>query len=82
MKTKRRNIARWKENRLRRLDYKIQTGQTWREEVGYIPIGRPELDRCCDRAHQLAAEIRQRRGGLPEVTGGNQQTPNVPPLHS
>jgi hypothetical protein len=56
MKPKRKNLTRWMENRLRRLDYKIDTQSAWR--LGRrVALSEEELNRCRDRAHRLACDL-------------------------
>ncbi len=59
MKLKRRNILRWMENRLRRLDYKISLATTRNptDLKAIIDIPPKELERCHERRHRLANDI-------------------------
>lgn len=52
MKPKRRNLTRWQEARLRRLDAKLA------KPCPYVGDSSPEsLNRCRDRAHELACAV-------------------------
>ncbi len=52
MKPKRRNLARWQKNRLRRLGYKIKHESAWGPN-GFREIPKSELTRCRIRALEL-----------------------------
>jgi hypothetical protein len=53
---KRRNLTRWQENRLRRLDAKI--ARAGRAD-GVCDMSPESVNRCRDRAHRLAHEVQE-----------------------
>jgi hypothetical protein len=57
MKPKRRNLDRWKRNRLRRLRHKIKHESAW-SATGYRKLAPDELARCLARASQLYSELK------------------------
>lgn len=56
MKPKRRNLTRWQESRLRRLDAKLASPLT-PVTAAYNDMTPESLTRCRDRAHELANAI-------------------------
>lgn len=59
MKPKRRNLTRWQENRLRRLDYKLKTYVSNPNGTAalYTDCSDESMARCRDRAGELANAI-------------------------
>lgn len=56
--TKRRNLVRWMENRLRRIDAKLKNAANCHAFlVAYADFSGQSLARCRDRGHRLASDV-------------------------
>ncbi len=58
MKPKRRNLTRWQTNRLRRIDYKLNSYDVSATKTSLFNDFSPvSIKRCLDRAHELISAI-------------------------
>ncbi len=80
MKPKRRNLTRWQENRLRRLDYKLAEYEVSCTKTSpFYDFSPAAIKRCRARAHELACAVQIAWGNENAAKLLNPATPIPPP---